>query len=1080
MKKLLISGLVALALCTSSMGTYFVSADGSAGKSVSASETTEETQVRVSLQREFRQLTADELMYEMGAGWNLGNTLEAHNSMVPNETAWSAPVTTKAMLKAVHDQGYNSVRIPVTWGNMIGDAPDYAINEAWLSRVQDVVDYAISLDMYVLINVHHDGAENQYWLTLGASAEEWPKVVEKYGALWNNIGERFKDYDEHLMFESLNEIQAAVSTKQDTARINELNQTFVDSVRNSGGNNSQRWLAVASGYAQIHNFNSQWKLPTDEYCSVDTNRLMVKAHNYGRQEVDDGNTESSLKVALEEFRDTINEKAEERGITEKVPCLLTEFGSQTADKNKDKRTEQYGKMYLVGQVNDIVCFFWDTPGEYAGGSGSYTIFDRETLKPDPVAEPTWNAMLRAVYEEATEEYKNGDYNNYNATPEVTAATSIELDKQELTLGFNERAVVNATMDENAVHDIVLWKSSNDDVATVTRGIIRGRSAGVATITAYSLEDESVRATVTVTVKAEKSDDSVTELTIAEETEHEDGTYVSVEYGGFVDLTVNVPAETSDILTFTSANDAIATVNAVGKVSAIATGSVNITITASGGYSKTVQVVVGAPGTATFFDVRIALNYNSQQPEYAVNGVIGDLVTVTGDGQYSVTFDLTKHRPEDMPSSIVSIDGINCVYLVDEATRTGESTASPLSNADIRYDKVTIANDTESADLEIVPDATTDGETMFRPALNASGAFNTGGPVNAWGDEDSMPEMSVAYEGCYTIERIGGWNPVLTWTAVEKPTSITITFTLDNVEFTTSEVDPGTPAESLLPVSEEKIEIAEGESTELEVMVSPAKTDSSLSFVSADSSIAMVTDMKGVTIDESGLASVKVYGVRAGTTTITALTNNGKVASFEFTIKEKTAETDKTELQNRYDEFMEVTSDGYTEDSFAAFEQALADAKAVLDKADATQEEVDEALDALNAAYAGLTEKPESADKTELQNRYDKFMKVTSEGYTEDSFAAFEQALADAKEVLDKADATQEEVDEALDALNAAHANLTKESDGDSTSNDSVRPGTSGTDGGDSGCGSNMAGLFWGFPLLMTGYCLIAAKTRKKN
>ena len=1195
MKKLFLSCLLAFAVGASGVSSYFAAADETvspADEPQTGTETTSE--VQISTQREFRQLTADELMYEMGAGWNLGNTLESHNSAVPNETAWSAPVTTKAMLEAVHDQGYNSVRIPVTWGTMIGDAPDYEINPAWLSRVQDVVDYAISLDMYVLVNVHHDGAENQYWLTLGAS--DWDSVVDKYAGLWTNIAEHFKDYDEHLMFESLNEIQAAVSTQQDTTRINELNQTFVDSIRQTGGNNSQRWLAVASGYAQIHNFNSYWEMPTDEYCSVDTNRLMVKAHNYPRQDVDDSSS-NSIKTALTEFRNVINEKAAARGITEKVPCLLTEFGNQTTNTSSDPRTERYGKTYLIGHANDIVCFFWDTPGEYAGGSGSYTIFDRIGLEPFEQAVPTWRAMLRAVYEDLTDEYLAGDYSDYVATPEVTAATSITLSETSLDLGINEQATVTATMDEGAVHDLVLWTSSDDDVATVTRGIVRGRSAGVATITAYSLEDSSVTATLTVKVTGEKTADSAASLSVLEETEYEDGTYVFVEYGGFKNLTVYAPEETSDILSFSSSDDGIATVNAVGKVSAVASGSATVTITASGGASKTVQVVVGPPSTATSFDVRIALNYNSQSPEYGVNGVIGDVVTVTGNGQYTLTFDLAEHRPDDMPSSITTIDAINCVYLVDEATRTGAATASPLSSADIRYDEVVIGNDTASAELGLVPDATTDPETMFRSALNGSGAFNTGGPVNAWGTDDAMNEMSIAYEGYYTIERVGGWNPVLTWTAVEDPTYITVTFTLDNVEFTSTEVDPGTPAESILGDVEE-VELSLGESAELGVMVSPADTTSSVSFSSSDSTVAMVTNTKGVALDESGFATMQVYGVGAGTATITARTNNGLTTTFDVTVIDENAplpdadengipdqlqqwrlyytsanwvnvsgavvelngdgtytftisnidlsaglksfylqdataintgkaeyynaipadgveirvvgfkvgdtdvmdgvdadhseffnmdpasdggyfdfsiinawyapgvvvgepyfvhdgvETffaddsiasatsmevtleirglgtpialaDKAALQARFDELEDVSSDGYTTDSFAAFETALTNAETVLDDLLATQEEVDGALAALNTAYEGLTL---AVDKTALQTRYDELKDISSEDYTSGTFAAFETALGNAETILADAEATQEEVDGALSALNAAYEGLAEAAD----------------------------------------------------
>ena len=107
----------------------------------------------------YRVLTGEQLTQEMGMGWNLGNTMDGHTGFTPNETLWQNVRTTKELMKAVHDLGFNTVRIPVTWGTMIDDENGYAIDEKWLGRVQDIVDYAIEQDMYVIVNIHHDGAE---------------------------------------------------------------------------------------------------------------------------------------------------------------------------------------------------------------------------------------------------------------------------------------------------------------------------------------------------------------------------------------------------------------------------------------------------------------------------------------------------------------------------------------------------------------------------------------------------------------------------------------------------------------------------------------------------------------------------------------------------------------------------------------------------------------------------------------------------------------------------------------------------------------------------------------------------------
>ena len=144
----------------------------------------------------FRVLSANEMIAEMGTGWNLGNTMDGHSGHIPNETLWQDDKTTQALIDAVHDLGFNTVRIPITWGEMIED--DYSINDKWMSRVQDIVDYCIAQDMYVIINIHHDGADQSGWLDI--STKDVEKLYEKFAGVWNSIATRFKDYDEHLIF----------------------------------------------------------------------------------------------------------------------------------------------------------------------------------------------------------------------------------------------------------------------------------------------------------------------------------------------------------------------------------------------------------------------------------------------------------------------------------------------------------------------------------------------------------------------------------------------------------------------------------------------------------------------------------------------------------------------------------------------------------------------------------------------------------------------------------------------------------------------------------------------------------------
>ena len=218
-KKLMTFALSAAMAVTGVSGTSFASAatKTNEGGAVMASSTNEvETPDNPS---PYTDLSAGEIISEMGTGWNLGNTLEGHQNYAVGETVWQNAKTTKAFVKYVHDAGFNTIRIPVTWGNMIN--ADYSINEEWMNRVQDVVDYATAENMYVVLNIHHDGTDNNSdykgtygdekyshgWLDITSDDETvWSGVKTKFAGVWKTIAERFKNYDEHLILESMNEV----------------------------------------------------------------------------------------------------------------------------------------------------------------------------------------------------------------------------------------------------------------------------------------------------------------------------------------------------------------------------------------------------------------------------------------------------------------------------------------------------------------------------------------------------------------------------------------------------------------------------------------------------------------------------------------------------------------------------------------------------------------------------------------------------------------------------------------------------------------------------------------------------------
>ena len=202
-----------------------------------------------------REMTAAELISDIRIGWSLGNTLDAHDgpggfswlgggvyantSVSDLETGWSRPQATLELITSVKNTGFNAVRIPVTWFKVADN--NYIIREDWMARVIEVVDYAVANDMFIIINTHHD--DSIFKLT-DDDMEESKKALT---IIWEQIAETFKDYNEKLFFEGLNEPRTIGSpdewrggTPEERNNLNILNQVFVDTVRTSGGNNGCR------------------------------------------------------------------------------------------------------------------------------------------------------------------------------------------------------------------------------------------------------------------------------------------------------------------------------------------------------------------------------------------------------------------------------------------------------------------------------------------------------------------------------------------------------------------------------------------------------------------------------------------------------------------------------------------------------------------------------------------------------------------------------------------------------------------------------------------------------------------------
>lgn len=268
---------LAAALCTAAVTASALS--GCSAKSSSSSEAGESASDASAV------ISLADLAPELGAGWNYGNTLEANSGGTPNETAWGNPAASQEMINAVAAAGFKTVRVPVSYLSKIDDSNGYKVDEAWLDRVQEVVDYCYNADLNVIINVHGDGYNsiNGGWLLCNGDDQDY--IKEKYEALWKQIAEKFASYDEHLIFESMNEEfdgEYHDPIKEYYQNINDYNQIFVDTVRASGDNNSHRWLMVPGWNTDINYTCGDYgfELPTDSANTAGEGRIILSVHCY--------------------------------------------------------------------------------------------------------------------------------------------------------------------------------------------------------------------------------------------------------------------------------------------------------------------------------------------------------------------------------------------------------------------------------------------------------------------------------------------------------------------------------------------------------------------------------------------------------------------------------------------------------------------------------------------------------------------------------------------------------------------------------------------------------------------------------
>ena len=585
------------------------------------------------------------ILEDMGLGWNLGNSLDATGgSGLDTETSWSNPKTTQALIDKVKSLGFNTVRVPVSWGKHVsGD--NYTIDSAWLARVKEVVDYCYKNDMYVILNIHHDTKSS----ASASGAGYYPRSSaysssEKFvTSVWSQAAEYFKDYDYHLIFETLNEprligtgyewwfnkwnIPSEVKDAIDC--INKLNQKAVDTIRDTGSNNRGR-LIMCPGYdASIDGATvSGFKLPTD--ISGNKNRIAVSVHAYSpynfAMNIDTSNGatstySSSIKDELKNLFSTLKSNFRDKGI----PVVIGEFGS--TDKNNTAERVKWATDYTaLAKKNNIPCVLWDN-NAFAVYNGNSIVLNSEYHGYINRKNNTVTSPAKDVIEALMKPYGKKANLNCSSSVTIVAGQSKNIGASSSTSGA-----------------VLTYKSTTPSICTVDKnGNVTAfkTGTGYVTVTASANGYDSVSKDVKIVVSKKSLNNGL--LTLSETSYVYDGTYkkptATVTFGGKVlqegkDYTISYR---------NNLNVGVTTVIATGMGDYTGYTSKNFTITKRAMAGGTVSVASSVSFTGSNITpsvtVKVAGRTLTSGTDYTVsysnNKNVGKAtVKITGKGNYS--------------------------------------------------------------------------------------------------------------------------------------------------------------------------------------------------------------------------------------------------------------------------------------------------------------------------------------------------------------------------------------------------------------------------------------------------------------
>jgi endoglucanase len=315
---------------------------------------------------------AQQVADQIRIGWNVGNTMEA----ICGETAWGNPAITQQLVNSVKAAGFNAIRIPAAW-DCHANQSTQTIDSTWMARVKQVVDYAYSQDMYVVLNIHWDGG----WLEEHPLYSHQAANNQKQRNYWTQIANTFRNYNERMLFAGTNEVRANYNTptSEHITVQQSYNQTFVNAVRATGGNNASRTLIVQTYNTNVQHGLNFFSMPSDSIA----NRLMVEVHFYDPYDYTlnpSGScwywgspypSQSACSWAQESYVDGLFSQIRSKWVNNGIPVIIGEYGV-ILRSGMNRQSHEYYLEYInrAARNNGLKTFYWDN------GVADFALFNR--------------------------------------------------------------------------------------------------------------------------------------------------------------------------------------------------------------------------------------------------------------------------------------------------------------------------------------------------------------------------------------------------------------------------------------------------------------------------------------------------------------------------------------------------------------------------------------------------------------------------------------------------------------------------------------------------------------------------------